>query len=156
MKLTGKVHLTEADYLGLDDSYFAGPGDVISYPVDSIEDCTLASEQVVLFCRGHKLDEKKAMLAGLCTEELTTNVIKHGASQSHIPGASDLRVVIDGSDVIVRLRDDGRPFNLMELTDLIERDKGKEKGTGIRIMLGTASNISYYRTYGMNTTIIRI
>ena len=156
VKRTGKTHITSEEYLDLDESFFAGPGDVISYPVDSIENCTLASEQVVMFCRGHKLDEKKAMLAGLCTEELTTNVIKHGASQSHIPGASDLRVVIDGSDVIVRLRDDGRPFNLMELTDLIERDKGKEKGTGIRIMLGTASNISYYRTYGMNTTIIRI
>jgi len=154
-KRTGKILPAVSDYLEVDDSFYPKPGDVISYPVATMEDCALAGEQVTLFCKGHRTDEKKGFLAGLCVEELTTNVIEHGIKPGQSINMADIRVVIDGEDVIIRTRDGGSAFNLKRFADRLEKET-PESGTGIRILLNSAKNISYYRTYGMNTTIIRV
>ena len=155
-KRSGKTFPAGADYLELDDSFYIKPGDVISYPLESIEDCALASEQVVLFCRGHKIEDRKCFLAGVCVEELTTNSIEHGIKTSKGIKTADIRVVIDSGDVIIRLRDGGRAFNLKNFAERMERDDNLESGIGIKIIMNSVKNVSYYRTYGMNTTIIKI
>lgn len=155
-KRSGKVFPAVDDYLELDDSFYTKPGDVISYPLESIEDCALASEQVVLFCRGHKIEDRKCFIAGVCFEELTTNSIEHGIKNSKGIKTADIRVVIDSGDVIIRLRDGGRAFNLKNFAERMERDDNLESGIGIKIIMNSVKNVSYYRTYGMNTTIIKI
>ena len=155
-KRSGKAFPAGDDYLELDDSFYTKPGDVISYPLESIEDCALASEQVVLFCRGHKIEDRKCFLAGVCFEELTTNSIEHGIKTSKGIKTADIRVVIDSGDVIIRLRDGGRAFNLKNFAERMERDDNLESGIGIKIIMNSVKNVSYYRTYGMNTTIIKI
>lgn len=155
-KRSGKAFPAVDDYLELDDSFYTKPGDVISYPLESIEDCTLASEQVVLFCRGHKIEDRKCFLAGVCVEELTTNSIEHGIKNSKEIKTADIRVVIDSGDVIIRLRDGGRAFNLKNFAERMERDDNLKSGIGIKIIMNSVKNVSYYRTYGMNTTIIKI
>ena len=153
---TGKIFPSVSDYLEVGDSFFPEPGDVISYPVVTMEDCALASEQVMLFCKGHRTDGRKGFLAGLCVEELTTNVIGHGIKPGQPINTADIRVVIDGEDVIIRTRDGGSAFNLKRFADRLKAEELSESGTGIRILVNSAKNISYYRTYGMNTTIIRV
>ena len=155
-KRSGKAFPAVDDYLELDDSFYTKPGDVISYPLESIEDCALASEQVVLFCRGHKIEDRKCFLAGVCFEELATNSIEHGIKTSKGIKTADIRVVIDSGDVIIRLRDGGRAFNLKNFAERMERDDNLESGIGIKIIMNSVKNVSYYRTYGMNTTIIKI
>ena len=155
-KQVKKGHVLRPDCMELDDSFYPSPGDIIAYPVRTREDCVLAAEQVSLFCRGHKLDEKKTFLAGLCVEELTTNVIEHGLNPRSAVRTQDLRVVIDGGDVIIRLRDGGAAFNLKRFADRLSEEEDLRTGNGIRILLNAAESIEYYRTYGMNTTIIRV
>lgn len=146
---------SRSDFLEVEESFFTGPGDVISYPVRDKEDCALASQQVMLFCRGHGLDEEKGFLAGLCVEELTVNAVEHGGGRGQADAASDLRVLIDGEDVIIRLRSFGPAFNLRQFADRLE-ERGPGTGPGVRILLDAAKDVSYYRTYGTNTTIIRV
>ena len=155
-KRSGKAFPDGSDYLEVDDSFYTKPGDVISYPLETIEDCALASEQVILFCRGHKIEDRKGFLAGVCVEELTTNAIEHGIKPHRGMKTADIRAVIDGGDVIIRLRDGGCAFNLKDFAKRLEKDDNLEAGIGIKIMLTSAKSVSYYRTYGMNTTIIKI
>ena len=155
-KRTGKTIPSAADYLAVDESFNALPGDVITYPIKTMEDCALASEQIILFCRGHKLDERKGMLAGLCMEELTTNVFEHGLRPGQEIRSADIRAVIDDGDVILRVRDSGAAFNLKNHADRLAEEDGVGTGTGLKILLHSAKSVSYYRTYGMNTTIIRV
>lgn len=155
-KRTKKVFLSESDYMETDCSFYPDPGDVIAYPVKTKEDCSLAAEQVGLFCRGHKLDERKGFLAGLCVEELTTNVIEHALTSRIYVRTADLRVVIDGEDVIIRVRDGGAAFNLKRFAENLPEEGDPESRAGIRILVNSAKSINYYRTFGMNTTIIRI
>ena len=58
--------------------------------------------------------------------------------------------------MILRLRDRGRPFNLREFADRLAAEDTAPDGPGLRILLHTAKDLSYYRTYGMNTTILRL
>lgn len=152
----GRAGHSGEGYLEVDGSFFAAPGDVISYPVETLKDCALASEQAVLFCRGHHLEERKCFLAGLCLEELTTNVVGHGLSGKRKLKTADIRVIIDGGDVILRVRDSGPAFNLKRFEERLEEKKPGAAGSGLRILLGSAGSVAYYRTYGMNTTIIRV
>lgn len=147
---------SESEFSQAKDSLYVKPQNVISYPLETTEDCSLASEQVMLFCRGHGLDERKGLLAGLCVEELTTNVIEHGIKPHQDIEAADLRVVIDGETVIIRLRDDGEEFNLKTLVDRMRLQEETKAGTGIKLLLSSAESVSYYRIYGMNTTIIKV
>ena len=153
---TKKILPQLSDYLEVDESFFVSPGDEISYSIGTREDCAFLSEQIMLFCRGHKIDDKKGFLAGLCAEELTTNVIEHGTSPRQTKRSADIRVVIDGEDVIIRTRDNGRPFNLKRFSERLAEEDKLEKGTGIRILINAAKNVSYYRTCGINTTIITV
>jgi len=155
-KGTKKGYVMRPDFMELDGSFYPGPGDVIAYPVRRADDCALAAEQVSLFCRGHKMDERKAFPAGLCVEELTTNVFRHGLRPGSAVKTLDLRVVADGEDVVIRLRDGGAAFSLKRFADRLSEEKDPNAGNGIRILLNAAKSINYYRTYGMNTTIIRV
>ena len=101
-------------------------------------------------------EDRKDRLAGLCVEELATNALKHGVSLRQRIRTGDLRVVIDGGDVIVRLWDNGVPFNLKRFAARLAEQDAPKSGMGIRILLHSAKSVSYYRTYGMNTTIIRV
>lgn len=152
----GKVFQSLKDYLEVDDSFYKNPGDIISYPVETNLDCSLASEQVQLFCRGHGLDDRKGMLASLCVEELTVNAIKYRTKTRQEIKTADIRVIIDGDAVIIRLRDSGSAFNLKHLSDrLAEEDRGTAEA-GLKLLLHSATSVSHYRTYGMNTTIIKV
>ena len=153
---TKKVKPSLSDFIEADESFFAEPGDIISYPLESKEDCALLSEQIMMFCHGHKLDERKGYLAGLCAEEMSARVFEQEMNSSDTPQNADIRVVIDEGDVIIRLRDSGSPFNLKQFEDRLEKEKDPETETGIRILIASAKQISYYRSFGMNTTIITI
>ena len=148
-KRSGKAVPSGNDYLEMDDTFYTGPGDVISYPLETLEDCSLVSEQTVLFCRGHKIEDRKCFLAGICVEELTVNAVEHGLK--HVKGikSADIRVVIDGKDVIIRLRDGGPAFNLKHFADRLNEESKKKSGTGIKILLHFAKSVSYYRVYGI-------
>ncbi len=89
-------------------------------------------------------------------EELTTNVFRHGLRPGSALRTLDLRVVADGEDVVIRLRDGGAAFSLKRFADRLSEEKDPNAGNGIRILLNAAKSINYYRTYGMNTTIIRV
>ena len=155
-KKTGKRFPTLEGYLDVGEGFIPQPGDVISYPVRSLEECALAGEQVSLFCRGHGMEDRKSTLAGLCTEELATNALEHSIRGSRTIQNADIRVVIDGGDVVIRLRNGGSPFNLARFGDRMAREESPGSRPGVRILLHAAKDVSYYRTYGMNTTIIRI
>lgn len=88
-------------------------------------------------------------------EEISTNVIKHGIRPKQSLKDADIRVVIDNGDVMIRIRDGGAAFNLKRFADRLEKED-VESAVGLKILLNSVRSVSYYRTYGMNTTILTI
>ncbi len=66
------------DYLDLPKGFHRKPGDLIDLDVRNLEDISLISKQISLFCKGHGIDSKTGFRAALCFEELASNTILHG------------------------------------------------------------------------------
>ena len=73
-----KVRITEKEILNLPAEFQLAPGDVISLDIRDMEDVSLVSEQIMLFCRGHQFDRKTAYYSALAVEELANNIVEHG------------------------------------------------------------------------------
>ncbi|MDO5445580.1 MAG: MATE family efflux transporter [Eubacteriales bacterium] len=154
---TRRVFPTKKDFQNLPEYFYLHPGDVISFDLRNLEDVSLASEQIILFCRGHKLDNKTAYYAALSFEELASNIVEHGfpSNKSSHP-IIDLRVVISGNSFVIRLRDNCRQFDVTsQIAAANENDSDPTHNIGIRIVSKLASEITYLNTFNTNDIIIR-
>lgn len=147
----------QKDYMILEDKFEIAPQDIIEYPIRNLDDASLASEQLELFARGHKIPQKRAYYAALCVEEMLQNTIERGFTQSK-KKLIDLRVVISDEDIVIRIRDDCKEFSLPNQIKLVEDKSADDPAgdVGIKMVSKLAKDITYYRSFDTNNTIIRI
>ena len=65
-------------------------------------------------------------------------------------------LTFDGRDVIIRVRDRGVAFNLKRFAERLSEEDQAPSAAGLRILLHSAKSVSYFRTCGVNTTILRL
>ena len=92
--MTKKAFPTARGYLALPDTFNPDPGNIISLDIRDIEDVSLVSEQIQLFCKGHKADDGIGMKAAICFEELAMNIIKFGFPNCKRTPHIDFRLVL--------------------------------------------------------------
>ena len=63
--------------------------------------------------------------------------------------------MIEADDVILRIRDDCRYFNIKERFEVL-KSKGKLSGIGIRLVYGIAKEVNYVNILNTNTLIIKV
>lgn len=105
-----------------------------------------------------KLGVKNAVLDDLrlAVDEAVTNIIIHGYDG---PGEISIELLIDGSDLVVRLRDDAPPFD--PLTRVAEESEPLEQhtkpgGFGLFLIGQAMDELAYRRVGGSNElTMIR-
>ena len=113
-----------------------------------------ASEQVEAVCLANGVSERQAGLVALTAEELAMNSLEHGfddGKEHHL----ELRFIITGDELILRLRDDGRPFDLTERYRMIRPDD-PERNIGLRIIFAGADDVSYNSSLNLNNVCVRI
>ena len=109
-----------------------------------------------LFCQENGISKKKAYALALCIEELGSNVIKHGFDDGK-PHSIDIRMLIKDDELILRIRDDCRPFNLLEQYEILRHQpEDKTRNVGIRMVVESCRDIKYLSTMNTNNLIIRI
>ena len=155
-KRSGKRLPSSQDYLGLDERFSSSAKDAIEYSVQSLEECTLLSEQVSMFCKGHRLSRRTGYFASLAAEEITTHAILSRGNTGSKDPVLDVRVTAADSVLFLRVRDNGQAFNLSSLSRMASGEEDPGSNFGVRMICSLADKIDYYRVYGMNTTIIRI
>lgn len=151
------VRPTRRDFLNLPDYFYLNPGDEISLDICGDEDVSLGSEQIFLFCKGHKIDQRIAYYASLCFEELASNIVKHGfpKSKSSKP-MIDLRAVIVDNSLVIRLRDNCPKYDVTKHIAAVNMaDSDPLHNIGTRIVSKIASDITYLNTFDTNSLIIR-
>ena len=76
------------------------------------------------------------------------NIISHGGKSPMI----NIRVTIENDKLVMCLKDSGTPFDLKkEKEQHIHADS-----CGLKLICTLAEEISYYRLYNTNTTIVKI
>ena len=142
------------DTLLLPDSFGVSFENRIDVCIKSMEETIELSRRVMDFCSKHQVDKKHASYTGLCIEEMAGNIIKHGFSdgKSH---SIDIRVLIKGSKLLVRIKDDCKMFNPKAMQEMMS-PKDVTKNIGIRLISKLASNIEYINSFGLNVLTIEL
>ncbi len=137
-------------------SFGVGEDDRMDLTVRSMDQVIDVSEKVGEFCRSKKIDERRSYFAGLCLEEMAGNVVDHGFGKDKRKNHSvDIRVVKKNNDLILRIKDDCKPFDPMERKDMFNPESGP-KNMGIKMVYGIAKKIEYQNILGMNVLTILI
>lgn len=129
--------------------------DSLAFTLTTMDEVAGISQQIGAFCQAHGIDRRRAYYASLCAEELAGNVVGHGFKKDHKNHCCEIRVMIEDSDIILRIRDDCRYFNLKERYEAMDKDD-LAANVGIRLVYGIAKDINYVNLLGTNTLIIRV
>ena len=145
-----------ASHMMLKSDFGVPEEDRIERSLNTMDEVVAFSEDVSGFCMEHKLGSKESNRLALCVEEMAGNVIEHGFTGDK-PHHLDVRVLVKGENVILRMRDDCEKFDLCEKAQKWSFDpEHPEKNIGIRIVMKLAKDISYTNTMNTNNLIITV
>ena len=113
------------------------------------------AERVQAFCELSHIGHVIASNAALCMEEMALNIFQHGFRGNRRNHSVDLRVIIRDKRVILRIKDNGIPFNPKEFVEML-RENSPYKNIGTRIVHGLASDITYQNLIGLNVLTLVI
>ena len=122
--------------------------------ITTMEQVAEASDKVIHLCRKNGVDSRQAFNVGLCLEELAANSLMQGFKDERDKYV-EYRFSIIGRWLILRLRDNGHPFDLTERYKLLNPDD-PVSGMGLRIVFAAAENVNYSHAFDMNNVCIRV
>ena len=119
---------------------------------NELNNASTVSEALTNFALENKISEREAQIVGLASEEIINNIITYGykrVSHRYI----DLNLKITEDKMILRIRDDGLPFDPTKY----EYDDNEEYSTsGIRLIEKLTDKMSYMRLLNLNNTVFEI
>lgn len=144
------------------DAFLMLPADFGYSPENSIyinavtmDEVVNVSRQISDFCTARGIDRRRTYFSSLCMEELAGNVVLHGFTKDNKEHICNIRVIIENGEIIMRIRDDCRYFNMKERYEVMEA-AGDHSNFGIRLVLGIAKDVRYVNLIGTNTLIITL
>ena len=137
------------------DNFGVAENDRMDLTVRSMDEVVVVAEKVQLFCLEKGLDARRSYLAGLAMEEMAGNVVSHGFQIDNKKHSVDISVVYKNSGLLLRIRDDCRPFDPGERKKLTE-PSDPVSNIGIRLVFQMAEDVEYQFILGLNVLTIRI
>ncbi|MBQ9326520.1 MAG: hypothetical protein IJ246_12230 [Clostridia bacterium] len=158
------------DLLVFPEHFGAAEQDYLDFSVTEERDVSSIALRVEHFCLDRGVDRRRSVFSGLAMEEMAGNIFARNISVSH-RRRLEIRVTLQGEDDILRLRDNGTPFNPMEQAEIVDPEDGI-RNVGVRILMESAKDMQYqtgvvltrgisrevrYRNVlGLNVLLIRI
>ena len=133
-----------------------GSAEHLVLPVHGMDDVVSTSERVQEFCDAHSLPHSMGSHSGLCLEEMAGNVVQHGFRKDNRKHDIEVRVVLKDDNVILRIKDDCKPFNPDERKEMLMHSDDPFKNVGIRLCYGIADEVEYQNLLGLNVLTIKI
>ena len=125
--------------------------------IQTMDEVVDFSKEIYAFCEEHNVDSAKTYRLALCIEEMAGNVVDHGFTKDNKNHHLYVRVVIKEDDIVLRLRDDCKSFDLKQkVANWTFDPQNPEKNIGIHMILKIAKNIEYTNTMGINNLIIKL
>lgn len=137
------------------DGFGAAEDDRLDLSVRRVEEVVQVSRQVQQFCLKKGIDTRRALFAALAMEEMAGNIIEHGFPKDHRRHSVDLRIVYKKGDIMIRFKDDCRPFNPQE-RQIMMTPEDPTKNIGLRIVFRIAKEHSYQNLLGLNVLTVKL
>ena len=116
-----------------------------------LKDVTALRDRLFIFCAENGIAEKDAKLLRLALEEISANIVRYGY-RGDKKNYIDISFTIQDGSYLLRIRDDGVPFNPLEF-------QGEQEGPvvgGIALIRKIMSDFQYMRVLNMNHTIMEL
>ena len=141
-------------FLILSNDFGARPEELYEVTMHDMDEVIKTSEEVRSFCIERGAKKAKANMLALFIEEMAGNTVEHGYGKGK-KASVDLRLVFHDDSGVIRLRDDGNPFDPVKW---LEKNSGEDpaSGLGIRVVTGLAQNVNYMASMEMNNLIIEL
>ncbi len=148
-----KGRFTLEEWIQFGQRFDVAADDRLDATLYGMDDVIGISEYVQRFCAGHGMDRKTAAISALAVEEMAGNIVQHGFHKDEKKHAVDIRVLYAGDRMVIRLRDDCRPFDPRDRIELVHPDD-PVKNVGIRMIAGLCQEMTYQELFRMNVTTI--
>ena len=151
--INGKGKTYQDKMLLLPESFGIPPEDEIAVSASSTDEILDLSRLAIAFAAEHGADMNRAKTYGLITEELAGVLTQHGFSDGKNRNIN-ARLVAKGDELIIRMRDDCKPFNLTEYSQMVHENR--ENNAGIAIIMKISKSVTYTNALGTNNLIVKI
>ena len=141
------------DYLFLPDDFDVPDEDKMEISATDQREVVTMAEAARKFCIAKGIEKKRAIYTALCIEEMGNNIITYGFNDKK-EHCIDIRLVIKGKGVLLRIRDNCVPFDPKKWMEIHRDDEGGAN-MGIRIITSLADSVEYVNTMSCNTLIIK-
>ncbi|MBR2534290.1 MAG: ATP-binding protein [Erysipelotrichaceae bacterium] len=126
-----------------------------SISVRKLSEVVEVSRNIEAFCKDKGIDRRRAMLAGLCMEEMAGNVVEHGFEKDRKENTIDIFACVENDEVSLRLRDNCVPFDPNSRVEMFNPEDPC-KNIGIRMVSKIAKEMNYHVNFGMNILTIKL
>lgn len=122
---------------------------------NDLQEVVAFREKLFSFCEENQITERDAKILGVAMEEIAANIVKYGY-RSDQENYMDISFTIQDDKYILRIRDDGIPFNPLEYS--VGKEESKEDVTvgGIGLLRKITSDFQYMRVLNMNNTVAEL
>ena len=148
-----KNQLRESAFSLLDDVETNSDSNIEIY-INSKDQVSNAILQLKEFCEKRSLELKTSYHIQLFFEEIILLAIEHGFQEKKNPIIA-VRIVKDKDDIILRVKDNCRPFNVSEQKAMYD-EVSTGKYMGIQIISKMAKEVSYINAMNLNQFVIKI
>lgn len=150
----GRITFRLEDYLLLPEDFDVSKDRQLNITVTNQAEVLGLSERTQTFCESSGIDDQRSMFAGICIEEMAANIVDYGFNdgKKHFV---DVRVIVKGEKVIIRMRDDCRPFNPKKWEE-IYYPEDPSAHIGIRLVKKISTEFDYVNALKLNNLIIKI
>lgn len=129
--------------------------DSMEFFVEDIEQVAEVSRKLGKFLADKEIEHRREMFVSLCAEELTANIIEHGFTKDKKKHYCSIRMIVEGSDIMLRIRDDCTYFDLCKRYESLN-NRDNLSGIGLSLINNIAKEITYINILNTNTVYIRI
>ena len=121
----------------------------------NIDNASIISKEIAAFALINKIDNKNAQIIALASEEYVSNIIEYGyKSKLHKQNYIDVNLKIIDDKLLLRIRDDGMPFDPTKYE--FDSDGEKYMTSGINLVSKLTEKVSYMRVLSLNNTVIEM
>lgn len=119
---------------------------------NNLEEVIAFREKLFAFCADNHITDRDAKILGLAVEEIAANIVQYGY-RSGQKNYMDISFTIQDDKYMLRIRDDGVPFNPMAYQ---QQEEETVTVGGIALIKKMASEFQYMRVLNMNNTVIEL
>ena len=119
---------------------------------NDLSNASRVSESLTNFALSNGVKNREAQVVGLAAEEIVSNIDTYGYKKGQT-GYIDVNLKIINDILLLRIRDDGLPFDPTKYE--FDNDEGYST-SGIKLIMNLTDKMTYMRVLSLNNTIFEI